>query len=225
MKYTAIEKALDYVATFGGVLEPGLVDDLESIGIKTYDYYRKIFVSAVNALYNDKITVNEFTDKLSTLIYNQLFAAWREGMVDNGLDPKADFTQAMADEISKMAAQEVEHLRTFGNDIVAARVNENLGEVQSRADIWSSRYDDVRDRARLATAKKDKRFKWVVGDTEHCVTCLGLKDIVATAADWATLEARGIYPKSPNLDCHGYRCQCERVPTDDPLTEGGIPSV
>jgi len=161
------------------------LDYMGAWGMKTYDYYRRVFVASVNALYNDKITVNEFVDKLSTLIYNQLFSAWREGMADVGLDPKEDFTQEMADIVSKIADEEVGHIRDFSGAIVSARQNETLAGVQARAEMWANRYLDVQNQARIYS-KPEQKFVWRLGATEeHCEDCAGYDGKIMTGAEWA----------------------------------------
>lgn len=193
--------------------------------MKTSDYYRRTIVSAVRGLYNDTINVNEFTAQMNQLIINQLYAAWNQGMRENGLDPEKDMTRAHYDLVKEIVDNERSFVRNYATDIVAARANETFDGIRTRAEAWAGRYQDVKDRAIVTTAKPGKRGKWVVGNTEHCETCLALNNVVATMEDWQTLQERGIYPKSPNLACHGDHCQCEIIPTDDDLTKGGIPNV
>jgi len=202
-----------------------LLTRIESAGIKTYEYYRSTIIAAVRSLFNDKTNVEQFIGKITTVLSNQFFAAWREGMAENGLDTKRDFTQAMADEISVLVNSELDHLRDFALAIIEARPNEKIDDMLNRGEMWANQYTKVVGIARVATANAGKRFKWIVGDTEHCETCLTLKDVVAKKEDWEALRARGIYPKSWELKCHGVHCQCDIVPTDDPLTEKSLVGI
>ena len=90
--------------------------------------------------------------------------------------------------------------------------------------MWSGRYNEVRDQARIEFSKgTGQMFEWVLGPTEqHCTTCGGLSGIVATADEW---DESGYRPQSPDLECHGYHCLCELQPTDKEKTKGGIPNV
>lgn len=188
---------------------------------KTYYYYNRQIVSFVGQLFTDKISADDFIAAFSSLIYNQLFAAWREGMVANGLPPV--ITQDMADKISPIADGEVSHLRGFANDIIAARPD-GADEILARAGLWSNRYNDVLNMAKMETAPKDKRYKWVYGDTEHCETCAKLNGIVATAAAWSASGYRPQSPPNSRLSCGGWRCRCKLIETEDKETESGIPS-
>jgi hypothetical protein len=190
---------------------------------KTYYYYNRQIVSFVGQLFTDSISADDFITVFSTLIYNQLFAAWRDGMAANGLDPSKDFTQDMADKISPIADGEVSHLRGFAADIIAARPD-GADEILARAGLWSNRYNDVLNMAKMETAPKDKRYKWIYGDTEHCETCAMLNGKVATAAAWSASGYRPQSPPNPRLSCGGWRCRCKLVETEDKETEGGIPS-
>lgn len=176
--------------------------------VKTAQYYRRVFMTNASNLYNDKITVNEFDSTLATLIYNQLFAAWREGMVNVGLDPRKDFTQEMSDIVSEIAAEEVGYLRDFALDIVAARANENLTGITARVEMWANRYLDVVNRSEIF-CKPNDLFQWRLGATEkHCTDCAGYAGRIMTGREWAK-EKR---PQGRDLACHGYNCDCELVP-------------
>jgi hypothetical protein len=188
---------------------PG-IDEFKMLcaAVKTAQYYRRVFITNANNLYNDTITVNEFNNTLSTLIYNQLFAAWREGMVNVGLDPKKDFTQEMSNIVSEIAAEEVGYLRDFSLDIVAARANETLSPIMSRVEMWANRYLDVVNRSEIF-CKPNDLFQWKLGATEkHCVDCAGYADRIMTGREWAQ-EKR---PQSRALACSGYNCDCELKP-------------
>ncbi len=58
---------------------------------------------------------------------------------------------------------------------------------------------------------EDPAYMWVYGDTKHCTDCEGLNGVVLTAEEW---RQSGIQPQSPDLECGGWNCQCQWIPTD-----------
>jgi hypothetical protein len=202
-----------------------IVDALEggdpiSESIKTEAYYNRVLDRNIRQLYAGKMSEREFTDSLVDVIDAQFDRAWNEGMRDNGLDPAKDMTDEWAKILDERKVQELPYIEGFASDIAAAgKAGDPLDPLFTRADIWSGRYNEVVDLARVTT-RPDDRFKWVYGDTEHCTDCERLNGIVATGKDWGE---SGWAPQSQDLECHGFNCQCRLEPTDDPLTPGGIP--
>lgn len=186
---------------------------------KTEAFYRRALRSAVRELYRGG-DAGEFVDTLAALIEEQFRRAWNEGARDAG------FTGEMTDEdllplIERMAAEQ-EHMYAFADAIEkAGKDGAPIAPLYERADMWASRYNEIRDWARVHFGGK-KRYKWVVGNTEHCEDCLALNGAVATGEAWEEARGRGVYPQSRDLECGGWRCQCELRPTDDPVT-GEIP--
>jgi hypothetical protein len=90
----------------------------------------------------------------------------------------------------------------------------------ARADMWSNRYNDVINQARLHFGGI-QLLEWVRGPTsDGCDDCIALDGIVATANEW---EASGWRTQSQELACHGFNCLCQLKPTDKKRTRGGIP--
>jgi len=185
--------------------------------------YRASIAAAVTSLYDGDSDQAEFIQEMDALIQAQFEAAWALGAQSN--DKPEDQDQGERDWLIK---QEQEHVNGFASDVIAAAGlglgAAALGALLQRADLWASMFDSIESQARIYTADDDKRFVWQRGDTEDgCDTCLTLDGVVATAADWRDLRARGIYPHSRELACHGYNCDCSMEETDEDLTEGGIP--
>ena len=218
-----IHYTLAWCVDHGVTVPVPLLSRMELVGVKTFEFFRRTLSASVRKLYAGKITEPEFVDALADLIAQQLRRAWNEGMRENGLDPEKDMQPEWEQRIQGLIADEYRYVDGFAVDIDRAGADQSgVDALVTRAELWANRYNDVVDRARIATMQPDDHVEWVVGDTDHCETCLRLSGVVATAAQWDELEARGIYPKSPNLACHGFNCGCERVPTDKPLTPGGI---
>lgn len=191
--------------------------------IKTTDAMQRMIWRAVRELYTAKIGYDEFIDRMSDILPQQLRRAWNAGMRVNGLDPR-DQTPEWEAVYQNFVVGQFAFVDAFARDIVAARVQQSgTDALKQRVTMWANRYNECKDLAAVTTAERNQRYMWVMGQTEHCTTCLTLSGTVATAADWQAAAARGIFPKSQALECHGYRCQCRLQKTAAPITQGGIP--
>jgi hypothetical protein len=192
--------------------------------LKTVAYYERSLNRAVLDFYGGSIDESAFIDKMIYLIEEQFGRAWREGARDVGFNPD-DISEGETEFLQARMDREMEHILDFAQGIQDAAANgEPVKPFQDRVPMWAGRYDEVRDAARTHySAVLGKNLIWHVGPTEHCETCLALDGVVATADEWEAARSRGIYPKSPELECHGFHCQCELTPTDEKPTEGGIP--
>jgi hypothetical protein len=186
---------------------------LEAYDFKTLDFFIRVLMTWVSDLYSGNVAEAEFVDRLADLIDQQLTRAWNEGMRANGLDPFTDLDPECAAELQDIIANEYLFVDQFAADIIAGRGG-GINEFQRRASLWGNRYTDTTNRAKLCTADAKSKLMWRMGATEeHCPTCSRLDGVVAYAREW---EAAGIRPQSPpngNLDCKGWNCKCELVPT------------
>lgn len=199
----------------------GLAAYYDLTPLKTVAYYQRALRQAIRDLYASG-DVGPFVDKLVYLIDEQFRRAWNEGARDVGFPPER---MSDSDRLRYMfrADAEKEHVLGLAQAILDARENDTpVDRLLARAEMWATRYNEVRDQARAYFGGLE-RLVWRVGPTEHCETCLLLNGVVATAVEWNAARMRGYYPKSPKLACGGFRCQCELSPTDDPVSLSGIP--
>jgi hypothetical protein len=179
-------------------------------GIKTADYFNRVINAWVNDLYNHSVSESEFVDRFADLINQQLTRAWNEGMRANGLDPISEMTAEYSAAMQNAIANEFMYVDKFAADIASG--NFSLAQLQARANLWSNRYNDVKNQAIAETAGGKDRMEWVMGATEkHCDTCHRLNGIVAFAKEW---EISGFKPQGSMLECGGWNCKCELRPTD-----------
>lgn len=62
---------------------------------------------------------------------------------------------------------------------------------------------------------------WHLGNTEqHCKTCFALNGVTLTPGEWDRL---GLVPRSPDLECGGWRCDCRK--TADGLPSDGLDNI
>ena len=202
-----------------GVFPSDKADMWLTHAIKTQAHYQRVMWAAVKDLYNGAISESGFEDVMLQLIDGQLTRAWNEGMRHNGLDPATDMAPEWSAILDEIKLSEIDFVgRIAGEIIEAAQAGTGYEELRSRVDLWAARYNDVLNRSILETAGGGN-FEWIVGDTEHCETCLSLNGIVASLADWKTA---GFKPQSdwrgalPNrfLKCSGFRCGCKLAKTN-----------
>jgi hypothetical protein len=187
---------------------------------KTEGYYNRVLSKAVRDLYNGDISEDDFLSIESRLLDGQIQRAWNEGMRNVGLDPQKDLTDAMAQEIKNIQDSEFSYLQGYIDAINKARTGGTpLQPLLDRADLWSSRYTDVASRAEIFSAPDDLNYFWKRGQTvESCSDCLAMVAVgVQSAVFWREKQAAGIYPQSPDLECHGFLCDCSLESTDDPV--------
>jgi len=126
--------------------------------------------------------------------------AWEEG--------GGDVAEAKPDELGKIqdwAKEQQSHVNDFADWLTDKE--SDLDAVPDRVALWAAAYESfLNDIKTLAMG--DPIGEWRYGDTEHCETCLELNG-QKHRVSWFT--ERGYYPRKPGaeLDCGGYRCQCE----------------
>ena len=188
---------------------------------KTYDYYLRTIEGYVRDLYRGDIEEGDFVTQMSELIDAQLNRAWAEGMRENELDPVEDMEPEWQSMLDEIILSEYDYVDNFAADIVAARDEQLDWEpLLSRADMWANRYNDVVNQSIMTT--KEQKLIWVYGDTDHCDTCVALNGIVAWASEW---EEADIRPQSDRLQCHGFNCACEIIPTGNRHTRNALDAI
>lgn len=194
---------------------------LGSDAVKSLAFYERRLARDVRDFYNGKINSGTFLDRMIPLVEEQMRKAWNEGMRYNDLDPTRDMKPEWLDIIQEVVNGEFNHILDFAQAIEdAARDGKPIDGLLARANLWTNRYNEVVNLAKLTTRPKD-RYKWVMGPTEqHCATCAGLHNKVATAEDWI---ASGYRPQGRDLACGGWNCQCTLEYTEEPVTQKGPP--
>lgn len=190
------------------------------IVIKTQGFYDQALRSAVRDFYNGKIDAFEFIDKMVYLITEQFTRAWNEGMRSVGLDPQEDMEPEWQEVLDDRIQQEINVIDGFAGDIEAAaadKENNPIAPLLARVSMWSNRYNELVSLA-VATCGRNK-LEWVLGEAEHCETCLRLSGCVDWSENWTE---SGWLPQTNMLRCGGFNCQCSLVPTKRKRTPGGV---
>ena len=179
--------------------------------------------TSVRGLWAGHLIYAQAYDNMVRAIERGLEQAWNEGAAECGISPD-ERTGAEQLALDEAIRSNVGYVKRF-LDHVEASSKANKGKLTplfTRADLWITRYNEVQMRA-SAMACADQKFIWRLGPTkEHCSSCLKLNGKVKRGSQWT--EA-GIYPKHPDLECGGWKCECTRTKTDAPMSKGALPRI
>lgn len=187
--------------------------------------YRAGLRAPIRGLWLGVFDHDQFHREMSRAIKRFLQLAWYAGAAECGIKPDeltADEVLALQDAID----YEYLWIGRFGTEI-AQKSKANGGlltPLYNRAEIWLGRWEGVKAQA-MTMACGDRKLEWVLGPAEHCKSCLKLAGKVKRASYW---HEKGILPRvhdAPYLECHGFRCACDLVPTDKPISRGPLPRL
>ena len=187
--------------------------------------YRRGIRAASRAYWLSAFDYDQFYDALDTVIRNGIPKAAYEGARQCGIQPN-ELSPQERQEIEKAIMSERSHIDGFAT-VIENHLKKDKGKwgtVSARAEAWVNRYEQVRQKI-MAMACKDQKSRWVLGEAEHCPSCLKLSGKVKRNSYWTRT---GILPRVPGadyLECRGYLCQCMLEPTDDPLSKGPLPKL
>lgn len=188
--------------------------------LKSVDSYRSNIRAAVRGLWNGYTNYFDFLDQMSLAIERCFTQAWYEGAKIYGINP----SELSVEEINRLTLEvnkEVSYINGFIQSILSnsRALGGRLESLFSRADLWVSGYNRIRILASTYAAK-DQKQEWVYGDAKHCRDCLTYNGKVYRASVW---RKHGIYPRMYELECRGYNCKCQLVPTNKPANKGYPP--
>ncbi len=185
--------------------------------------YQAAIKRGVYGLWSGKLDASEAFAHMWLAIEKGLMWAWYSGASECGISPDELSTEERA-ALGDAIYNELYYLERLIYDV--ARNNKASGYPLSgwnvRLAMWTNRYNDVVNRAKMM-ACGDQKLKWNLGPTkEHCNDCSRLNGKVKRASTWA---ASGWTPQGHNLECKGYLCQCSLDITTDKLTPGRLPKA
>lgn len=191
-------------------------------GTGNFDVFSEDVKKLVQKLYDKDLSEDEFKKQLADIVNLQITnaynAAWYDAIGEGDIPDSLD--EARAEDVKK----QLEFIDGYYEDIIRDRaLGMGLVALLARADLWGNRAQESYNNAMGLIGSGDNaapnNLVWIEGDTvEKCNTCLSLDGIVAPASLWNELS---VYPQmgdNPRLECHGWRCQCQLVVTDKPVT-------
>ena len=181
--------------------------------------------AAVRGLWNGTFDFNHFVTAMGTAIDRGLTFAWNEGAAEVGVRPD-EMTDAERNMLQQRIADQMQHVVNFAQVIMdGSKANGGkLGPLHKRAEMWSAQYQSALNQGRIM-AGGDLKYRWTLGDAEHCASCLRLNGKVKRGSFW---QRTGILPRVAGalyLICRGFKCQCSLMLTDEPMSKGPLPNL
>ena len=163
-------------------------------------------------------------DALFSAIGRGFEQAFTEGQKDCGI-LASERTEEESKELARLIGDNYQYVGRFVEWIVQ-HSKENGGNwemIKARTDLWSGRYEEVKNIA-ISLSCGNKKLLWQIDGGEHCRSCLKLNGRVHRSSVWA---AHDIAPRmiTHSLKCGGYNCKCFWVETDAPATRGRFPKL
>jgi hypothetical protein len=182
--------------------------------------FRKNLRSVVRALWSNLYSISEFEKGMERVIRVELNRAWAEGAADCGIG-----VDELSEEEIKVRDEFIDNQFSYIRGYAEA-IRENdkiskgrLTDLFTRAELWVNRYGEIKNQAK-SMACSDKKLEWRINIhcKEHCSSCRRLNGKVKRGSYWT----KTIMPRSRDLECGGFRCCCDLVQSDKPLSKGRL---
>jgi hypothetical protein len=203
---TAIAHAADYLAARYDVAE------IKTIGQITKRYGDQLS-NLVYDIFNGNSDPIDFRRAHKALLREVAPSMYLEGLNEGGIkeaDIDEDDQAAMDETVNDWLGAQLSFVNDFAKAIGDAKKDKTQRPaILDRVAQWVDSLRTLGDLGR-AYATRNEKGRWVLGDTEHCDTCLRLSKMAPKRLSWFT--DRGYIPRengSETLDCHGFNCQCE----------------
>jgi hypothetical protein len=192
------------------------------LAAKTVSSYRRELRGIVRGLWSGVIDFDQAFESFLSTVNRQFRQAWNQGAAECNIGPD----ELSPDEIAALQERIIEETQFISAflEAIEAQSKANgglLAPLFARAELWISRWNEVFELAK-SMACADQKGRWLLGPTEkHCPSCAGFNGRVYRFSVW---HRNGALPKSSRLECRGFRCQCQIIETDGPITRGRFPA-
>lgn len=194
--------------------------------------YRASIRAPSRGLWSGALTFDQFFDSMLTSIRLGLTQGWNRGALSMGIRPD-EKTAADRIELQRLIIRESGFINTLGEFIESNRrelqprgqIRNALNRVFNRLERWVVRWLDAHNRGVLS-ARGDPKLLWIYDPRkENCRTCARLNGKVKRRSTWIVAGVRPQNSPNPLLDCEGWECGCQLVPTSEPLSRGPLPGL
>ena len=212
--------------TLGNVYEDSLNKfDVDKARFTPIEAYAKSLRDSVRGLWTGRFDRPTFGDAMFSAIERHLEVAWREGAAECGIR-KDERTAEEEATLKRFIDGQIAFVPRFGGFIEENnRASGGLLRTSlTRLSPWVNRWNEVKGIAAEMSCV-DQKFIWLLGDAEHCRTCLKLNGRVMRASRWRELDVHPQDTRPGKLICQGFECKCRRPPTDRRATPGRLPRL
>jgi hypothetical protein len=155
------------------------------------------------------ITRNAFSRRLRALIGTAARKAYIDGLNDGGVQ-----TDSLDDDEQLRFVQMLGGQSGYVTDFARTLYDTGLSDAQAagKPAMWFNKTIEPFYDEGLFSANRNAMYEFVMGNTEHCKTCLRLSGQRHRLKEW---RKRNLMPKSSLLECKGYNCACRLVRTSE----------
>ena len=187
--------------------------------------YRSALRSSVRGGWQGVFDQAQTMSALDAAVKRHLLLAFYAGAMECDLAPD-EMTPEETSWINTRITTEMIRVPAFATAIVKGRKDGpnpvKLDSLFSRAEMWVLQWQRVFEQGQQFACGNYKA-KWVYGDTiNHCPDCSRAEGRVYRIETW---NKYGWIPGSRALACGGWRCDCKREQTSEPVTRGRPPSI
>lgn len=167
------------------------------------DFIRAL-TDLINAGMSDEVSRRRFGTVLRGNLSRLGRQAYKDGLEDGGVEGDLD-DDALKD-IASILSEQSGYVTAFANSLFSgAQV-----DAEQRATMWANKSLDTFYQRGLLSANANGMYEWKYGATEHCADCQRLNGQKHRLKEW---HDKGWIPKSSDLECKGYNCECVLVKT------------
>lgn len=186
----------------------------------TEDQYRTSLYELMTDAFNSNLDRTQFGIAGRSEIEHAFMSAFSNGLAEAGVDPN-EMTDEERDVITLETKAERSYWTALANDmyrrVMPLKGSPEFGAARDsmlgRIELWVNKGLDRMYQLGNMYGKSNAMKKFVLGGTiDHCKTCSGANGQVHRARTWLKW---GIYPKSDNCLCGGFKCECDLVDTTE----------
>lgn len=201
--------------TDGEADETDVTTDTEATGeraVKAIQATRLDFEDTLEDIFNAAMSGSINRRRFSILMRGAISRAgqraYRDGLEDGGV---TDATLSDEDRarISVLTAEQNKYVSNLGAKLFSGEAN--IYNTEAKAALWFNKSIDPFYQAGKLSADANGNYEFVLGSTEeHCDSCLTANGQIHRLKAW---HRSGKHPRSSQLQCGGWRCDCRLVKT------------
>ena len=204
-----------------------LSNPTDALLLKSQAYYERSITRAARELYRSG-DVETFLSAMDDIIQREIPRAMYAGMRECGLVPD-DMTEEEQNELIDIMIKTSSFAPGLASGVTKLRdAGQRFDVILPRIATWSNQWSTAYNMGVMLC--KDIKLEWLLGDTEHCKSCLKLAGYVKRASQW---KKAGVGPQAgpdnelpnPKLECGGWQCDCRFMETDKQVRKGRLPRL
>lgn len=198
---------------------------LHIMAAKAIQATRLLFEGEVEDILAEALAGNLKKDRFKRLLRAVIAKACRRAYVDGLTDGGVKNAELDEDEEDWLAAH-ISDQNEYVSGLADAIYLDNRvtpDEAVGKPEMWWNKSVSPAYQAGLLSAGQNMAMMWVQGQREEpCPDCTAMNGQVRRLKEF---HKRGIIPKADKLNCKGFKCGCELLPTDAPIMRTRWPKI